>query len=234
MLICTRKCFLVHQTTTPFEECVMLKKFSALTLMVFGFFVGIDSFVNHHRKTEETGANNNTDQSEISSDGCKTILEIALTSQERVKHLRETGWLLSKPSSDLIFIRFVVGLFPNDAKSEWSLIGIEDSYALVTEKIKEDFPEAIFMFNSQDLVVYINHTGEVGDELLTLEFHDDFEFESIFEVIGTPKIENADKVIERTLVAWTRARHPAISNHCVEEYVPADGGLAEVKLEPKQ
>ena len=200
--------------------------FWALTLLILASLGGTITNTNH--KVEEISSTDGSDQNENvkedTCDECKCVIETFIEHEKHIQHLRETGWLLSKPNSDLEHITlWRSGILSTDQRSGKDVyLGIEDSYKLVTEKIKEDFPEADFTFNPQSLAVDISpsDSGEFTDNLLVIWLSGDYEFGSTFHIIGTPTIENADEIIEKILVAWTRVRHPVISNNDVAKYTP--------------
>lgn len=208
----------------------MLKiKSESLVVLVIILLVLITiggSFKNSsNSKIEETSSTDGSDQKEVvqgdECEECKCVIEMYIENEKHVQHLRETGWLLSKPDSDFVEVNlWASGILSSDNRSHsnyWP--SMKDSYKLVTDVIKEDFPNADFGVGERGVSIDISPQNDYsGIDLLTIRVLDDYEFSTTFAISGSRDIENIDKVTEKILLAFTKARHPAISNHNMAKY----------------
>jgi len=153
-------------------------------------------------------------------------LQAFLEHEKQQEYLREIGWFLVEPDKNLIQIQFSSGITRKGDCGE-----VPNSYKLVAEKIKEIFPEAVIVVLSYSLDVEINPTGKKEKLLTMIVSQEDYKFGSRFKIIGTPTIEKADEIIKNVAIAWTRARHPAISDHDVQEYIPPRKGNPYLSVE---
>ncbi len=153
-------------------------------------------------------------------------LQAALEYEKQQEYLREIGWFLVEPDKNLIQIQFNSGITREGDCGE-----VPNSHKLVSEKIKEIFPEAVIVVRSYGLDVEINPTGKKEKLLTIIVSQEDYKFGSHFKIIGAPTIEKADEIIKNVATAWTQARHPVISNHDVQEYIPPRKGNPYLSVE---
>lgn len=98
---------------------------------------------------------------------------------------------------------------------------------LVAE-IKKSYPQATFSGTPGELRVGLTATGPVK-EVLTITWQSDCPVNSQFKVEPKIIITGLPALMERVMVAWTKARHPGFERSTVKSYWQHHG-WAEVTL----